>query len=88
MNMRIIGKVSEEERNQIKKLYERKNGLTELAKTLSPDSALYEKLVTDMGATATKFQAWWDTMSNKYKWESLPDGRWSINFDTCEISLD
>ena len=85
---KIIGKVSNEERDIIKTLFERKNGLAELAKILAPDNILYEKLVVDMGETTTKFQQWWDGMGTKYNWESVPDGKWSINFETCEIYLE
>ena len=40
-----------------------------------------------MGETGTKFQNWWDTMSQKYQWESAENGNWEINFETCEIYL-
>ena len=77
-----------EERDEIQRLFERRNGLNELAKILTPDNAeLYEKLVKDMGETGTKFQQWWDAMSQKYQWESAQNGNWEINFETCEIFL-
>ena len=77
-----------EERNEIQTLFERRNGLNELAKILTADNAeLYEKLVKDMGETGTRFQQWWDTMAAKYQWESAENGNWEINFDTCEIFL-
>ena len=85
---KIVGKVSETERDTIKALFERKNGLAELAKVLSPDDALYERIVIDMGETVTKFQKWWDDMSMKYGWESSPSGKWLIDFESCEISLE
>lgn len=85
---KAIGKVTEQERNEIQALFERRNGLNELAKILTADNAeLYERLVKDMGETGTKFQNWWDTMAQKYQWESAEDGHWEINFDTCEIVL-
>jgi CXXX repeat modification system protein len=84
---KLVGKVTEEERNEILELFERRNGLTELAKIVNNNDALYEKLITDMGATATKFQSWWNEMSEKYQWESADDGNWEINFDTWEIFL-
>lgn len=84
----IIGQVTESERDEIQALFERKNGLIELAKILTSDSPIYEKLVSDMGATSTRFQEWWDKMGIKYNWPSTPNGKWSINFETCEISLD
>jgi len=83
-----VGQVTPEERNEIQTLFERRNGLNELAKILTSDNAeLYEKLVKDMGETSTKFQNWWNRMSQKYKWESSENGNWEINFDTCEIFL-
>ncbi len=85
---KIVGKVSESERDEIKRLFERKNGLIELAKVITPDYDLYEKLVVDMGRTSSQFQKWWDDMSAKYQWESSSSGKWSINFDTCEIYLE
>ena len=83
-----VGHVTIEEKNEIQTLFERRNGLNELAKILTADNAdLYEKLVRDLGETGTKFQAWWDRMAQKYQWESAEDGHWEINFDTCEIYL-
>ena len=85
---KLVGQVTPEERNEIQTLFERRNGLNELAKILTSDSAeLYEKLVKDMGETSTKFQGWWNRMSQKYQWESSENGNWEINFDTCEIFL-
>jgi CXXX repeat modification system protein len=88
MTKKPVGQVTPEERNEIQTLFERRNGLNELAKILTADNAeLYEKLVKDMGETGTKFQAWWDRMAQKYQWESAEGGNWEINFDTCEILL-
>lgn len=84
-----VGKVSAEERDAIQALFERKNGLAELAKIVSVDNALlYEKLVKDMGETTTRFQRWWDDMSAQYQWRSSAKGNWEINFDTCEVFLN
>lgn len=88
MGKKNVGQVTPEERTEIQTLFERRNGLNELAKIVTADnSELYEKLVKDMGETGTKFQSWWDRMAEKYQWESAPDGNWEINFDTCEIFL-
>jgi len=85
---KLVGQVTPEERNEIQTLFERRNGLNELAKILTSDNGeLYEKLVKDMGETSTKFQGWWNRMSNKYQWESTENGNWEINFDTCDIYL-
>lgn len=85
---KVIGRVTLEERDEIQALFERRNGLNELAKILTSDNAeLYEKLVKDMGETSTKFQSWWNRMSQKYQWESSEAGSWEINFETCDIFL-
>ena len=83
-----IGQVTPEERDEIQALFERRNGLNELAKIVTADNdELYEKLVKDLGVTGTKFQQWWDGMSAKYEWESAEGGNWEIDFDTCDIYL-
>lgn len=84
----MIGQVTVDEKNEIQTLFERRNGLNELAKILTAENEeLYEKLVKDLGETSTKFQNWWDRMGQKYQWESVEGGNWEINFDTCEIYL-
>lgn len=84
----LVGKVTTEEKEEIHKLFERRNGLNELAKIVTADNEeLYEKLVADLGETGAKFQSWWDRMAKKYNWKSRINGKWEINFDTCEIFL-
>jgi len=88
MAKKLIGQVTPAEKDEIQRLFERRNGLNELAKILTADNTeLYECLITDMGETGSKFQQWWDRMAIQYDWESTPDGNWEINFETCEIYL-
>lgn len=89
MTKKKVGQVTEEEKNKIQILFERRNGLNELAKILSSDNnvELYERLVKDLGETTTKFHLWWDEMASKYQWESFENGSWEINFQTNEIFL-
>ena len=85
---KLVGQVTPEERTEIQTLFERRNGLNELAKIITTENTeLYDKIVKDLGVTGTKFQNWWDRMATKYKWESAENGNWEINFDTCEIFL-
>ncbi|MDR0687937.1 MAG: CXXX repeat peptide modification system protein [Prevotellaceae bacterium] len=85
---KLVGKVTVEEKDEILALFERRNGLSELAKIVTAENdALYEKLVSDIGVTSTKFQRWWDDMSSKYQWEKEDSKKWEIDFDTCEIFL-
>ncbi len=88
MSKKLVGQVTEEERDEIQTLFERRNGLTELAKVLTAENTeLYEKLVGDLSVTGNRFQAWWNRMSEKYQWEGAEDGHWEIDFSTCEIYL-
>ncbi len=85
---KVVGQVTPEETKEIQVLFERRNGLTELAKIVNADNVeLYEKLVKDMGETSTKFQQWWDDKARQYGWESHPKGNWEINFQTGDITL-
>lgn len=85
---KVVGSVTEEERNEIQHLFERKNGLNELVKILDVNNTdLYEKVVSDLGETTTKFQNWWDRMIEKYAWEEVEGGHWEIDFNTCDIYL-
>lgn len=83
-----IGHVTESERDEIQALFERRNGLNELAQILTTDNKeLYERLVKDLGETSVKFQNWWERMSSQYQWEAENDGHWEIDFNDCAIYL-
>lgn len=85
---KVIGQVTTEERNEIQTLFERRNGLNELAHILTTENEdLYEKLVKDLGETGAKFQDWWNRMGEKYNWESAEGGNWEIDFEICNIYL-
>lgn len=87
MKKRIF-QVSAKDRDEILALYERQNGLNELAKILTADnSELYERLVRDLSDTSSKSQQWWQTMATTHSWESHPDGHWEIDFNDGEIYL-
>lgn len=88
MMKKEVGRVTPEERDEIQALFERRNGLNELAKILTADNGeLYERLVKDMGETSSKFQNWWNRMGERYQWESAENGNWEIDFDSCAIYL-
>lgn len=54
---KVVGQVSELEKREIQILFERRNGLNELAKILTADNTeLYERLIKDLGETSIKFQ--------------------------------
>lgn len=83
-----VGSVTEKERDEIQTLFERRNGLRELSKILTADNVeLYERLVKDLAETGSRFQKWWESMAEKYSWESAENGNWEIDFESCRIFL-
>jgi CXXX repeat modification system protein len=85
---KCIGKVTPEERDEIKMLYERKNGLLELFNILTKDNhELYDKIIQDLGECSIKYQEWWNINSIKYNWEKGNTSQWKIDFYTCEVFL-
>lgn len=93
MSYEFVGTVNEEEKEEIKMLYERKLALNDLIKLLSNqpieemNKSMYERLINDNGSTLRAFQTWWGSKSKKYKWKSVENGQWQINFETNEIFL-
>jgi CXXX repeat modification system protein len=83
----VIGKVTINERDEIKKLFGRKNALMDLLKSVEKGSSMYENAMEDLIETNEKFQNWWNVTSDKYSWKGGGGIQWSINFDTCEIFL-
>ena len=89
---KLIGKVTEDEKNEVQALFERKNGLTELFQALASMSVdeqnnLYNRIVKDMSDVTAKMKKWWKEKSANYKWENVAGYKWEIDFDTCEIYL-
>ncbi|MFK2396255.1 CXXX repeat peptide modification system protein [Bacteroides fragilis] len=69
---KVVGQVSELEKREIQILFERRNGLNELAKILTADNTeLYERLIKDLGETSIKFQKWWNQMSENINGKAL-----------------
>lgn len=88
MNRKEVGQVTEEEKKVIQTLFERRNGLNELAKIITPDNdILYERLVKDLGESVSQFQQWWDEASAKYAWEAEEGASWEIDFTTNKVYL-
>lgn len=84
---KLVGIVTKQERDEIKYLFERKNGLLELMNSINDSLSIYDKVVMDLGGTSTKLQSWWNKYANFYKWEQAENGHWEIDFETCEIFL-
>ncbi len=94
MTKELVGTVTEEEKNELLILFERKIGIDELAATLENDllstekkEIMQDKMISELGKVTLNLQAWWDKMYEKYKWKSIEGYVWNIDFETCEIFL-
>ena len=84
---KLVGIVTKEERDEVKYLFERKNGLLEIINCIDSSQSIYDKVVMDLGQTTVKLQNWWSKYADLYKWEQADNGHWEINFETGEIYL-
>lgn len=89
-----LGVVTEDEKEEILKIYERRLALNEVFMTISNPSIeestkeeLYQKVIADLGQTKLKFDLWWQNISTKYKWKIKENGQWQIDFENREIYL-
>lgn len=82
---RLIGKVSEEEKNEIQLLFERKKALNELSCLISQEDELYSKLQEDKKETSEKYQKWWTEMFQKYNWGNWENSELFIDFESNEV---
>ena len=84
---KIVGEVTEDEKNSIRIINNHKNSLEELMLILKEEDDIYEKVLSDLNETKQKYQEWWNTNYNKYHWER-GIGNWTIVFETNEIVVD
>ena len=84
---KVVGIVTEEEKNVIKKLNTHKNSLEELLLILPKDDDLYKVALNDMNETTQKYHEWWNQNYDKYHWEK-GEGDWKILFDSNEIIIE
>lgn len=90
--MKLLGTITAEESETVRKLLGRKDALKELAQILPPQSktedSLYERIVDDMAETSSKIEVWWKATSKKYGWDYEASDRWYLNMESYEIFLD
>lgn len=86
---KYVGTVNEKERNDILNLYEKKLALKNLGIIISRlDEESRARFQKDVEETKQEFDHWWDTMSQKYKFEKDDSGYWSIDFETGQVMLN
>jgi CXXX repeat modification system protein len=94
MQRERVGEVTDIERDEIRKIYERKTALKELFLTLESPclseeerTRLQEGLVQDLGKTNSLYEIWWEKIRTKYCLERHEHGQWIIDFQTRELSF-
>lgn len=75
------------DRNEVKcirDIYEKKMALENLAKIIVPDEnpEMYNRLVSDYGATVHEFEDWWNAIFKKYSAEA---GKYNVDFHSNQI---
>jgi len=85
---KIVGKVSEVEKEEILDLYEKKLALENLLKIFdSKEEENFQALFDKYVQINKTFEMWWSEKGQKYNWSGSENGYWSIDFDTCQIIL-
>lgn len=81
---RVVHHLSENELTQITTIYEKKIAYENLAKILSieENEAIYNRLITDYGATVHQFEQWWDKV---FADNNLPNGQYTVDFTNGTI---
>jgi len=94
MSREKVGIISEIEKDDIQKLYERQQALNELMMCLETmeltkenRGKLYNRIVNDKAETVKRFTEWWNDKAHKYGWKRDNEGRWSVDFHTNEVYL-
>jgi len=91
---KLVGKVTEEEKTEIKNLFFKKKSLEELFSILLTSSLevknqeVYDRMMADYTSTTQKFEDWWKIKSILHNWENITGGNWEINFETNEIFVN
>lgn len=90
---KLIAKISEAERDEIRSLYERKGSLIELFKTFDGEdneqsNKLFNKVVNELSVTSRAYNEWFASKSIEHNWENIPGASWQIDFNTCDVYLE
>jgi CXXX repeat modification system protein len=91
---KLLGKISEEEKVEIKNLFFRKKSLEELFQVLLTseldvkNKEVYDRMMEDYTSVSQKFSDWWKIKSALHNWESVEGGNWDIDFDKNDVYLN
>lgn len=87
--MRILGKISDQEEEEIEILSEKLYALKNLIKIIpESDTVLYEKCQSDYSSISQLYQSWWTDIVEKYGWKVMEGENLNINFLTCDMFVN
>ena len=81
-----VGKVTVEERDEIRNIYEKIHALRNLQLIVEEEN-LYKKVEKDLQNVEKEFDEWWGEKARKYQWKSKDDASWIIDFSSNDIFL-
>jgi len=81
-----VGKVTVEERDEIRNIYEKINALRNLQLIVEEEN-LYKKVEKYLQNVEKEFDEWWGEKARKYQWKSKDDASWIIDFSSNDIFL-
>lgn len=85
--LKVVGKITEFEKAEIRNLNNHKIGLEELIPILDINSDLYKTAILDLDKTAEAYTNWWKCHAEKYRWER-GQREWIVLFKTNEIVIE
>lgn len=94
MNKRVVGKISESEKEEVIVLTERLSALKELRlgiDNLDLNEIEIQKLLSKVEnrevETSTDLQKWWNDKYIKYHWEGEENASWEVDFHSSNVLL-
>ncbi len=85
---KLVGHVSENEKNDMIDICEVKVALDNLEKIVGKDETdLLEQITRERDIANEKYNAWWDRIRENYDFEGDEQGHWQLDFQTGEVFL-
>ena len=92
MERKSVGKLTEQERDEIQHLNYRRQTLKTLFRSFAEEEneinpGLYDKLIEDMTQTEQRYDTWFRQEAQQHGWDRADGASWSVDFESCEVFL-
>lgn len=85
---KIVGQVTEEEKNNMIDICEKKVALDNLERITAKDKqSLIEDIKKERNIANIQYDTWWDNIRENYDFEGDEKGYWQLDFRTGEVLL-